>query len=119
MVYGSILDLFVGAFVMLVGVTYVVVGHRSAKKLANLRRNLYTEGTLRSKFQEADLEGNDSLTKDQFQMLVAGLGLRLSERETEAAFMHIGHDTGSLTYDQFRLWWSSHGEESEGSFVII
>lgn len=117
LVQGGFLDIIVGGFVMFVGVVYVVVGHHTAKKLADLRQNLYSEDTLRAKFREADIEGNGSLTKEQFRTLTLGLGMDLSSSEAEAAFLHLGHDTGFLTFEQFRSWWANYDED--GNSIIV
>jgi len=116
---GGLFDFIVGAFVMFVGVVFVVVGRRTAKKLAELRQILYSEDTLRSKFQEADVDSTGSLSKDQFRTLLLSLGTRMTTNETEAAYMHLGQDSGSLTYNQFRSWWANFDVDDPRQSITV
>jgi len=109
-VQGDLLDIAVGASVMFIGGLYIYSGQQAAEKLQDVRKNLFSEQTLRSKFQEADREGDGNLTKEEFQGLVSGLGVDLNRREIEAAYMHLSQASGSLTFDRFREWWAEGGE---------
>ena len=105
----DLLRLVVGAFVLLVGGLYLFVGRQTAQKLQHLRGSL-SEQTLRTKFQEANREGNGALTKDEFASLTASLGMALNRRELEAAFLHVSQDSGSIAFDRFRSWWAAPDE---------
>jgi hypothetical protein len=124
-----------------VGGLYIVVGQRTATKLKTLRQSIFSERDLRTKYIQADIDG-DGLNLQQFRGLCVSLGLDLTRRETEAAFQHIqnkskssrssisapnGHQHVSpttsnggveadskLTYEDFKQWWSS----TEGEDVI-
>lgn len=109
---GSLIDVGIGAFVMFVGALYIVVGRQTAQKLRDLRQNLYSEDTLRTKFREADTTGTGKLTMDQFRTLTASLGMNLHRREVEAAFLHLDRDdSGALSFEDFKNWWTNCGSE--------
>jgi hypothetical protein len=104
---GTVIDYGVGGFVMLVGILYIVVGKQTAQRLQTLHQSIYSEDALRTKFREADTETKGSLTIDQFKTVVASLGVDLNRRELEAAFDHMdkGQD-GTLSFEEFKGWWS-------------
>lgn len=108
---GGIIDFVVGGFVMFVGALYIYVGQQTAIKLREMRKTLYSEQSLRTKFEESDREGKGKLTKEQFQDLIDRLGMHLNRRETEAAFLHISKDAGALSFDDFGEWWANCDEE--------
>ena len=93
-----------------VGILYIIVGNNTAKKLKAIRKSLYSEGALRTKFQAANVEG-DGLDVKQFRFLCDDLGLDFTARETEAAYGHIrkmGAETNDkLSYDDFKSWWDN------------
>lgn len=137
----DLLNLIVGSYMCFVGGLYIVVGQRTATKLKTLRQSIFSERDLRTKYIQADIDG-DGLNLQQFRGLCVSLGLDLTRRETEAAFQHIqnkskssrssisapnGHQHVSpttsnggveadskLTYEDFKQWWSS----TEGEDVI-
>ena len=119
----TLLSYIAGAYLCFVGGLYVVVGQRTAYKLKALRKTLYSEQTLRSKFQEADTDGDGGLNMNQFRMLTLSLGLDLTKRETEAAFAHmIKADNQKLSYSEFHTWWTetdSEGQIDENAFVFV
>jgi Ca2+-binding EF-hand superfamily protein len=95
----------IGGFVMLVGVVYIIVGHQTASKLTKLRNSL-AEQTLRSKFEESDKEGDGKLSAEDFQRLTESLGMNLSRREREVAFLCMDReDKGAITFTDFTTWW--------------
>ena len=102
----SLVDFAVGAFVCFVGIMYIVIGRQAAKKLANYRSSIKPE-QLQVAFAEADTDGIGSLTMVQFQQLTTSLGLDLSKKEAEAAFLQIDNSlTGRLTYESVQMWWN-------------
>jgi hypothetical protein len=107
----SFVDHCVGGFVMIVGVLYIVVGHDTAQKLQKLRQSL-SEQTLRSKFTEADTDGNGTLSLDNFKVLVDHLGIPLSRREREVAFLTMDlQDKGAVSFEEFQAWWAVRDED--------
>jgi len=107
-------EVIVGAFVCFVGLTYIVVGRATARKLAETRRSTCTPEQLQEMFAQSDLDGKGSLTLDQFRRLTTSLGLDLNRRETEAAFMQIDHShTGRLTYESVQMWWTEDATEQD------
>jgi hypothetical protein len=109
-----------------VGILYIVVGNTTAKKLQAIRKSLYSEGTLRSKFQVANVEGN-GLNLKQFRSLCEDLGLDLNGREAEAAFGCIqktGDDdtNDKLSYEEFKGWWDGlegDGQIDDNAFIFV
>jgi hypothetical protein len=117
---GTFVDYGVGGFVMLVGVLYIVVGRQTAQKLRDLRKSIYSEDTLRTKFREADTETKGALTIIQFKTLAASLGMDLNGREAEAAFEYLdkSHD-GTLSYEEFKTWWSEWAEDHPIRNILV
>ena len=108
---GSLWSMGIGCFVMLVGVLYIIVGRVTARKLTLLRQSL-SEQTLRSKFREADTDGNGSLSLDNFQVLCEQLGLNLSRREREVAFLCMDrNDVGTVSFEDLQAWWVDWDDE--------
>ena len=108
-----------------VGTLYIVVGNNTAKKLKAIRKSFYSENSLRSKFQIANVEG-DGLNLKQFRFLCEDLGLDLNRRETEAAFGSI-QNTGDeandkLSYQEFKSWWDDlegDGQIDDNTFLFL
>jgi hypothetical protein len=121
----DVLHLVSGAYMCAVGILFVLVGQRTAWKLKALRKSLYSEQTLHSKFSQADIDGDGGLNLQQFRTLTLTLGLDMTRRETEAAFMHMHKaDTNGekLTYDEFKTWWNetdADEEIDEKAFVFV
>lgn len=108
-----------------VGILYIVVGNSTAKKLKAIRKSLYPEHTLRSKFQVANVEGN-GLDLKQFRFLCEDLGLDLTVREIEATFGNIqknGDGTNDkLSYEEFKGWWDDldgDGQIDDNAFIFV
>lgn len=117
----DIFTLIVGGYMCFVGILYIVVGNTTAKKLRaiGVRKSLFSEEILRSKFRAADV-GGDGLTLVEFRDLCQDLDLDLAGREVEATFGTIlqstsngtGHGHGSidgdkLSYSSFKSWWDA------------
>lgn len=104
------MDLFnfiAGGYMCCLGVLMIFVGQRTAYKLKNMRRSLYSQDELHTKFAQCDLDGDGGLDLQQFRMLANQLGLDMTRRETEAAFNHINMSGDKLTYEAFYSWWTS------------
>jgi hypothetical protein len=122
----DLFNLICGGYMCAIGGLYIFVGYRTANKLKTMRKSLYSEDTLRVKFQNADIEG-DGLNVQQFQSLCVDLGLDLTGKEIEAAFGYIqrmndGITTEKLRYESFLAWWSSsdgEGQVDENEFIFV
>ena len=101
----------------------MLVGYRTAYKLKNMRKSLYSTHELQAKFAQNDLDGDGGLNVQQFRMLTLSLGLDMTRRETEAAFNHMKKTSSEkLSYDEFHAWWTSaemvdNVDENAFSFV--
>jgi len=121
----DLFNLVSGGYMCIIGGLHIVVGNRTANKLKAIRKSLYSENTLRTKFQNADIEG-DGLNLQQFQSLCEDLGLVLSSRETEAAFDYIQKinnvTTVKLRFESFQAWWNfsdGEGQMDESAFIFV
>lgn len=121
----DLFNLVAGGYMCAIGILYIVVGNNTAKKLKVIRKSLYSENTLRSKFQIANVEGN-GLNLKEFRYLCQNLGLDLTVRETEAAFGYM-QKTGDvsndkLSYEDFKGWWDDledEGQIDDNAFIFI
>jgi Ca2+-binding EF-hand superfamily protein len=119
------MDLFnfiAGGYMSCIGVLMIFVGQRTAYKLKNMRRSLYSQQELQAKFAQSDVDGDGGLDLEQFRMLTNYLGLDMTRRETEAAFNHINTVGEKLTYDDFYSWWTKTDMEEnidERGFVSV
>lgn len=108
---------------ILVGITYIVVGKMTASKLSDLRKSLISEQDLRRKFQDADVNDTGTLTMGQFKNLTVNMGLNLSRREVEAAWMYLDkEDQGEISFEDFQSWWLSWDASDDnggGSFEFV
>ena len=103
---GGLIEMIVGAFVAFVGITFVVVGRRSASKLADLKKSQFSEVTLHAEFSSAS-GGGSHITIQQFSKLVKNLNVDLNNTELEAAFMQVDKaDREKLTFAEFKNWWN-------------
>mmetsp|Transcript_24935 Transcript_24935/g.72138 ORF Transcript_24935/g.72138 Transcript_24935/m.72138 type:complete len:268 (-) Transcript_24935:306-1109(-) len=108
MAQASILDISVGAYMCFVGVTYIISGRHTAKKLEGLRKSLYSEAELRRKFEAADVENRGSLNCDQFQNMLQQFGIVLNMTEVESAFLSIEKvEDERIGFAQFVHWWTT------------
>mmetsp|Transcript_19525 Transcript_19525/g.35436 ORF Transcript_19525/g.35436 Transcript_19525/m.35436 type:complete len:105 (+) Transcript_19525:822-1136(+) len=93
---------------------YIAIGCRAVRKLGALRRSTCTPEQLQENFARADLDGEGSLTLNQFRVLTSSSGLDLNRRESEAAFMQIDRSqTGRLTYESIQMWWTMDASEHD------
>ena len=103
------MDLFnfiAGVYMSCIGALMIFVGQRTAYKLKNMRRSLYSQNELQAKFAQSDVDGDGGLNLEQFRMLTTYLGLDMTRRETEAAFNHINTTGEKLSYEDFYTWWT-------------
>jgi len=95
----------------------------TANKLSDLRKSLISEDDLRRKFQEVDVDESGTIRKSQFKTLTVNMGLDLSRREVEAAWMYLDKDdVGDISYEEFQSWWVSWDASDDkpgGSFEFV
>eukprot|EP00934_Nitzschia_sp_Nitz4_P008257 Nitzschia sp. Nitz4//scaffold62_size106224//81132//81932//NITZ4_004366-RA/size106224-processed-gene-0.37-mRNA-1//1//CDS//3329555886//8247//frame0 len=104
----DIWTLIVGGYLCCLGLLMIFVGQRTAYKLKQIRKSLFSAAELQAKFAQSDLDGDGGLNVQQFRNLTMSLGLDMTRRETEAAFNHIHKSqTEKLTYDEFHQWWTN------------
>lgn len=109
----NVVDFSVGAFMCFVGVIYIIVGRKTAKKLSELHKSMFSEHTLKAKFDEADTNNTGSLDENQFKTLAESLGMELSKVETSTAFIEIDkNNDGQISFDDFALWWKEWDYDS-------
>lgn len=101
-------NLVAGGYMCAIGGLMIFVGHRTAYKLKNMRKSLYSTHELQAKFAQNDLDGDGGLNVQQFRKLTVSLGLDMTRRETEAAFNHMKKTSSEkLSYEEFHEWWTS------------
>ena len=111
----NVIDLVLGLITCFVGVMYILLDHRTGKKLQETRGTAPPE-QLQEKFAMADVDGQGSLTLDQFRTLTESLGLALNRQESEVAFLKIDASrTGRLTYESVHMWWTSEAPTTTGA----
>mmetsp|Transcript_2449 Transcript_2449/g.3666 ORF Transcript_2449/g.3666 Transcript_2449/m.3666 type:complete len:280 (+) Transcript_2449:155-994(+) len=104
----NLIDVIIGAFMSFVGIAYIISGRRAAKHLSKMRKALFSEDALRSKFREFDTNGTGSLTYDQFTAFVNSLGLSIGKNEIFTAFSFIDKDENStIEVEEFLGWWNT------------
>jgi hypothetical protein len=102
MVYGSFSDFVVGTLTISVGVIYIVVERQIYR-----RRPSVTVDNWRTKFEQADHDGDGKLSIDDLNVLLDALGLKLSLWEREVEFMGMDpRNSGTITMEAFQQWWS-------------
>lgn len=108
---GGLIEMIVGAFVAVVGIGFIVVGRRSASKLAALKKSQFSESTLLAEFNSA-AGGGTHMNILQFKVLVENLNVDFNRRELEAAFLQIEKaDRDRLSYAEFKSWWNDVDHE--------
>jgi hypothetical protein len=120
----DLFNLVSGGYMCFVGALMVFVGQRTALKLKEMRKSLYSEQTLRSKFNEANTDGGEGLTLAEFRTFTQqSLNLDMNRRETEAAFLHLAKaNSERLGFDEFLSWWNESNAEDnmeENAFVFV
>ena len=97
-----------------VGLVYVIVGRSTLKSLREAQKTVYTQSQLKSKFSKVNKNGSDSLDLVEFRDLVVNqLGLSLTARETEIAFMMVDKNADQrISFDEFKKFWNNTESQS-------
>lgn len=104
----NILDGAVGGYMCIIGIFYIITGRATARKLAQLRRTMYTEEELRIKFYAADIEQKGTIDFVEFKNLMQSFGIVLERIEAESAFIQLDKSgEGKVTFDEFLVWWNA------------
>mmetsp|Transcript_9908 Transcript_9908/g.14015 ORF Transcript_9908/g.14015 Transcript_9908/m.14015 type:complete len:90 (+) Transcript_9908:107-376(+) len=88
--------------------------------MAEARRSTVTSEQMQEKFAIADVDGKGALTNDQFASLTKQLGLDLTRRETESAFIQLDCDrSGRVSYETVMYWWNNEASETDDFQVVV
>jgi hypothetical protein len=104
----NLLNLIAGGYMCAVGVLYLLVRKRTVAKLQQQQRKyIYSEESLRTKYNEVDIDGS-GLDISRFKAVCFNLGLDLTRLELEATFEQIQSKSKSerLRYQDFQAWWN-------------
>jgi hypothetical protein len=113
-VQGQFIDFLVGAYVMTVGLLYIILGRRAALKLGSMRQFLYSEREMRAKFDQADVRRVGALSLDEFGALTDNIGMSLDHTEKEAIFLHLDYqDKGEVNYEDLVKWWAQWDDDAQ------
>ena len=103
----TMIDMLIGGYMIVVGLTSIIVGRHTASKLTSLRHSLSSEKVVKQKFQEMDKDGSGYLDSAELANLCASLGSPLDHNELCASLQVIDADkNGQISYDEFFAWWS-------------
>jgi hypothetical protein len=106
------LDLVVGFFAIYVGFLYLWSGNQAKEKLAEARGNAQASGdisleTIQDMYANADVDGKGGLSLSQWRLFTESLGMLLTKKESEAAFLYMDmNQDGRLSYDEVHRWWA-------------
>jgi len=116
----DILSLISGSFMCFVGFIYCVFGHRAYKMLKNAQKETRSDEELKLLFNGADKDNSNTIDCDEFKFLIQALGLELSSRETELAFMLMDKDDDrKIEFVEFKTFWKhSHNDETSFSMLV-
>jgi calmodulin len=76
-----------------------------------------THANLKAHFDHVDSDGNGRIDRNEFERLVARLGLRRSDNVVDLAFTSIDTDeNGTIDFQEFRAWLekAAPGEQDKG-----
>jgi len=109
-----------GSFMCFVGFIYCVFGHRAYKLLKNAQKETRSDEELKSLFNGADKDNSNTIDGDEFKYLIQALGLELSSRETELAFMLMDKDDDrKIGFVEFETFWKqSNSDETSFSMLV-
>jgi EF-hand domain pair len=109
----SLLDLIVGFFAIYVGFLYLWSGKQAMEKMEEALRTAQASGnisleTIQEMYANADVDGKGGLSLSQWRLFIESLGMQLSKKESEAAFMLMDKNRdGRMSYDEVHRWWAS------------
>ena len=104
-------DMIVGFYAIYVGFLYLWSGKQAYEKLEEARTVAQETGnisleTIQEMYANADVDGKGGLNLSQWRLFTESLGMQLTKKESEAAFMQMdkNHD-GRLSYNEVHSWW--------------
>mmetsp|Transcript_31465 Transcript_31465/g.46090 ORF Transcript_31465/g.46090 Transcript_31465/m.46090 type:complete len:261 (-) Transcript_31465:397-1179(-) len=101
------MELAVGLYVAVLGGYMLWSGHKTQKKLTNLKAQLENEDVLKKKFKEFDKDRSGSLDDDELVQLCKSLGSDLTKAELESAILLMDRDhSGKIELQEFLYWWT-------------
>mmetsp|Transcript_15304 Transcript_15304/g.20176 ORF Transcript_15304/g.20176 Transcript_15304/m.20176 type:complete len:257 (+) Transcript_15304:92-862(+) len=116
----TFIDICIGLYVSFIGILFILVGRSAASKMAEARRSSVTSEEMQEKFAIADMDGKGSLTVEQFAALTKNLGMDLTRREVESAFIQLDCDkSGRVSYETVMYWWNNEASETDDFQVVV
>eukprot|EP00522_Entomoneis_paludosa_P013116 CAMPEP_0172452290 /NCGR_PEP_ID=MMETSP1065-20121228/10006_1 /TAXON_ID=265537 /ORGANISM="Amphiprora paludosa, Strain CCMP125" /LENGTH=281 /DNA_ID=CAMNT_0013204331 /DNA_START=30 /DNA_END=875 /DNA_ORIENTATION=+ len=101
-------NIYAGSFMIVVGITSVIVGVHASRKFAALRNSLADESFLLLVFSNYDKDGDGCISPSEFASLLTDLGMELDDRYTLKAFHVIDTDDDRrISFEEFAHWWAS------------
>mmetsp|Transcript_11580 Transcript_11580/g.17118 ORF Transcript_11580/g.17118 Transcript_11580/m.17118 type:complete len:258 (-) Transcript_11580:230-1003(-) len=102
--WATLFDVLVGLYVLLVGAFFMYNGYKVSKDMKSMKSSL-DGGTLKSKFDEYDINRDGTLDPSELAQLAGSLGTNLTRPELEAAVSLLDSNTdGRVSYDEFEAW---------------
>ena len=104
-----------------VGLAYIWVGGKAAKKMSQIRKSLFTNDELRDRFNTADVNHTGTIDLRQFRSLMTIFGVTLDNTEAESAFLRLDKSgEGVATFEEFLVWWgeAEFGADHNAQFFL-
>jgi EF-hand domain pair/COPI associated protein len=102
----NMLDWCVGGWMILVGITAIIVGMSTQKQLRLLKLSIKSEEDLKQKWNQYDTSGSGSLDVKELTAFVRGEGIEMSSNEVAATFMALDKNFDDrITFEEFQAWW--------------
>lgn len=111
----SSMNMLSGAFLVAVGVLFILVGIHTRRRLNKLKKSVKDVKVLMRHFRRFDRDNDGVLDMDEFGNLVAHLTKEdMDEDELEGVFSSITKsDEGHITLEELQAWFSGFKEEVE------
>jgi hypothetical protein len=115
----NILDWCVGGWMVLVGITAIIVGMSTQKQLRILKLSIKSEGDLKQKWSQYDTSGSGSLDIKELTSFVRGEGIEMSSNEVAATFMALDKNFDDrITFEEFQTWWMNTDASNERAISV-
>jgi len=101
----SSLNVMIGLYVLMVGVTYIHTGYSVSNKLKQLTHSLQSPEVIRAAFKQVDVDNNGELNTEELVELMKLLGSTMNTKEAETAIMMIDKNgNGTLSLEEFQMF---------------